>query len=86
MIVQNPNTALSIIKIYTQTKIVFELAKITKAGPFVGLADCCAALVVADNATFLLAVNRMAAFRQNSANQLYRITYHRGATGRVSVS
>ena len=29
VIVQNPNTALSIIKIYTQTKIVFELAKIT---------------------------------------------------------
>ena len=37
-----------------------------KAGRFVGLADSYAALVVTDNATFLLAANRMVAFRQNS--------------------
>ena len=36
---------------------------ITKAGRLVGLADCYAAIVLADNATFLLAVNRIAAFR-----------------------
>ena len=34
-----------------------------KAGRLVGLADCYAAIVLADNATFLLAVNRIAAFR-----------------------
>ena len=36
---------------------------ICKAGRLVGLADCYAAIVLADNATFLLAVNRIAATR-----------------------
>ena len=34
-----------------------------KAGRLVGLADCYAVTVLADNATFLLAVNRIAPFR-----------------------
>ena len=34
-----------------------------KAGRLVGLADCYAAIVLAGNATFLLAVNRIAANR-----------------------
>ena len=55
-----------------------------KAGRFVGLADCYAALVLADNATFLLVVNSIIAFRQNSANQPYEITCHRGSTARAS--
>ena len=38
-----------------------------KAGWFVGLADCYVAIVLADNATFLLAVIRIAAFRLDSA-------------------
>ena len=37
-------------------------SKISKAGRLVGLAGCYAAIVLADNATFLLAVNRIAAF------------------------
>ena len=37
--------------------------EIFKAGLLVGSADCYAAIVLADNATFLLAVNRIAAFR-----------------------
>ena len=36
---------------------------ITKAGRLVGLADCYAAIVLADDATYILAVNRIAAFR-----------------------
>ena len=39
----------------------------SKAGRLVGLADCYAAIVLADSATFLLAVNRIAAFRLHSA-------------------
>ena len=35
---------------------------VSKAGRLVGLADCYAVIVLADNATFLLAVNRIAAF------------------------
>ena len=37
-----------------------------KAGRLVGKADCCAVASIADNATFLLAANRMAAFRSQS--------------------
>ena len=33
-----------------------------KAGRFVGLANCCAVIALADNATFLMAVNRSVAF------------------------
>ena len=40
----------------------------SKAGRFVGWADCYAAIVLADNATFLLVVNSIVAFWQNSAN------------------
>ena len=40
-----------------------------KAGQFVGKADCCAVAAIADNATFLLAANRMAVFRSQSQNQ-----------------
>ena len=40
-----------------------------KAGRFVSLVNCYAALVLADNATFLLAVNRAVAFRKIVANQ-----------------
>ena len=39
----------------------------TKAGWLVGLADCYAAIVLADKATFLLAANRIAAYRQHFA-------------------
>ena len=38
-----------------------------KAGLLVGLADCHAVIVLADNATFLLAENRIAAFRAYAA-------------------
>ena len=38
-------------------------ADLTKAGRLVGLADCYAVIELADNATFLVAVNRIAAFR-----------------------
>ena len=38
-----------------------------KAGRLVGLADCYAVIVLADNATVLLAENRITAFRSYSA-------------------
>ena len=41
-----------------------------KAGRLVGLVDSYAVIVLADNATFLLAVNRISAFRQHSAIML----------------
>ena len=41
----------------------------TKAGRLVGFADCYAAIVLGDNATFLLAVNRMVAFRKQTGNR-----------------
>ena len=37
-----------------------------KAGWLVGIADCYAVIVLANNATFLLVVNRIAAFRPHS--------------------
>ena len=57
-----------IYKLTSQTRTAH--APHAKAGRFVGLADCYAAIVlaVADNVTFLLAVNRMVAFRSQSAN------------------
>ena len=42
---------------------------ITKAGRFVGLADCYAVIALANNATFLLAVNRMVAFHTQAPNR-----------------
>ena len=56
----------------------------TKAGRPVGLADCYAVIVLADNATFLLAVNRKAAFRSHSAIITYVIRSSRGSAGRAS--
>ena len=41
-----------------------------KAGWLVGLADCYAVIVLDDDATFLLAANRIAAFRSYTAIML----------------
>ena len=49
-------------EIHLQAMNCWNLIQKCKAGRFVGLADCYAALVLADNSTFLLAVNRMVAF------------------------
>ena len=54
-----------------------------KAGRLVGLADCYAVTVLADNATFLLAVNRITAFRSHSANVPIVIISSRGSVGRA---
>ena len=56
----------------------------SKAGWLVGLADCYAVIVLADNATFLLAVNRIAAFRSDSAIIAIRTINCRGSDGRAS--
>ena len=42
---------------------IITILDVTKAGRLVGLSDCYAVIALADNATFLLAVNRIAAFR-----------------------
>ena len=55
-----------------------------KAGRLVVLADCYAATVLADNATFLLAVNRIAAFWSHFAIILYIIMSSCGSVGRAS--
>ena len=47
---------------------------ISKAGRLVGLADCYAVIVLVDNATFLLAVNRIAPLRSDSAVITYLST------------
>ena len=57
---------------------------ITKAGRLVGLADCYAAIVLDDNATFLLAANRIAAFRLHSAITANVIISSRGSVGSAS--
>mgnify|MGYP001795434040 CR=1 FL=1 len=53
----------------SRTKLLFLLSMEGqgKAGRLVSLADCYAVIVLADNATFLLAVNRIAASRWHSA-------------------
>ena len=56
----------------------------SKAGRLVGLADCYAVIVIADNATFLLALNRIAAFRPHSAIISYISISSRGSVGRAS--
>ena len=56
-----------IYKLTSQTRTAH--APHTKAWRFVGLADCYAAMVLANNATFSLAVNRMVTFRSQSANR-----------------
>ena len=60
------------------------LCLICKAGRLVGLADCYSVIVLADNATFLLAVNRIAAFRLHSAIITNVISSSRGSAGRSS--
>ena len=60
------------------------LCVILKAGRLVGLADCYAVIVLADNATFLLAVNRIAAFRSHSAIISIVVSCSRGSDGRAS--
>ena len=60
------------------------LHNITKAGRLVGLAGSYAVIAVADSATFLLAVNRIAAFRPHSAVSLHQIIRCRGSVGRAS--
>ena len=57
---------------------------LTKAGRLVGLAGCCAVLVLAYNATFLLAVDRIAAYRSHSAISTSIIICSRGSVGRAS--
>ena len=56
----------------------------TKAGRLAGLADCYAAIVLVDNATFLLAVNRIASFWWHSAIIANMIISSRGSVGRAS--
>ena len=56
----------------------------TKAGRLVGLADSYAVIVLADSATFLLAVNRIAALRSDSAVITGIIISCRGSDGRAS--
>ena len=58
---------------------------LSKAGRLVGIADCYAAIVPADNATFLLSVNHIAAFRPHSAIIPHVINSSRGSVGRTSV-
>ena len=56
------------------------------AGRLVGLADCYAAIVLADNATFLLPVNRIAAFRSHLAFMFNAVFSSCGSAGRASAS
>ena len=53
----------------------------TKAGRLVGFADCYAVLVLADNATFLLAENRIASYRSHMCNVIISCC---GSIGRAS--
>ena len=55
----------------------------TQAGRFAGKARCYAIAVIADNAIFSFAVNRISAFRAQSENY-YRIISCRGSVGRAS--
>ena len=55
-----------------------------KARRLVGLAYCYAVIVLADNATFLLAVSRIAAFRLHSAIISCVTTRSSGSVGRAS--
>ena len=59
-------------------------AELSKAELLVGLANCYAAIVLADNATFLLSVNRIAALRPHSAIIPNVIISSRGSVGRAS--
>ena len=60
------------------------VGSLPKAGRLVGIADCYAAIVQADNATFLLAVNRIAAYRPDSAIIVGVIICSSGSVGRAS--
>ena len=55
-----------------------------KAGRLVGFADCYAVIVLADNAKFLLAVNRIAAFWSYSEVIDINVISSCGAVGRAS--
>ena len=59
---------------------------ICKAGRLVGFADCYAVIVLADNATFLFALNRMAAFPSDFAIIAHNTTRGRGSVGRASAA
>ena len=69
---------------YAQILCLRDRFVVAKAGRFVGLADCYAVIALADNATFLLVVNRIAAFRshfaiicmQSAAVPLWTIFFH----------
>ena len=54
---------------------------VSKAGQLVGIAGCYADIVIADNATFLLAVNHIAAYRADSAIITLVIMCSRGSVG-----
>ena len=54
---------------YDNSYHICNLKLAAKAGRFVGKAGCYAVLVLADNATFSLAVNCMAAYRTQPANR-----------------
>ena len=58
--------------------------EINKAGRLVGIAGSYADLVIADNATILLAVNRIAAYRPDSAIVAHTIIWSRGSVGRAT--
>ena len=53
---------LSFFSVAIWTSLPHPLLHVTKAGMLVGLADCYAVIALANNATFLLAVNRIAVF------------------------
>ena len=69
----------------SRTKLLFLLSMEGqgKAGRLVSLADCYAVIVLADNATFLLAENRIAAYRSHSAIMYSVIISCRGSIGRA---
>ena len=65
------------------------LRVVSKAGRFVGITDCYAAIVLADNTTSLLAVNCRVANRTQAPNRSHYsiiISGCRGTTARASAS
>ena len=72
---------------YISTRSIWVLKSdiILKAGRLVSLAGCYAAIVIADNATFLLSVNCIASLRPHSAIIPNVIISSRGSAGRASV-
>ena len=72
------------IKCYGRTAVSGISGRESKAGRLVGLAGSYAVIVLADNATILLAVNRIAAFRSHSAIITNIFICCRGIVGRGS--